>query len=303
MKKVSVIVATYMREDTIAQTIHGLLANTYPAYEVIVVDQTKSYFGNTAQELRNMLDRPNGKYITLSPSSLPFARNVGIRYASGEIVIFCDDDVRLDTNFIANHVHCYDDPTAGAVAGRVLTDGDEDNLQPGAIIAELLPDGMHHANFHSSERREVPFGRGCNMSFRREIFEKVGLFDERYRGGFFREETDLFARVRKAGYKILFEPLAVLEHLQAESGGCRKDEIRTRMYSVFRNEALFFFNCMRLRHLPLFLYRSLRWIYSIIRIHHLPLLDTFFFLKAILAGLCSHIGESPDRLSCVYDAV
>ena len=62
---------------------------------------------------------------------------------------------------------------------------------------------------------------GANMSFRREIFERLGGFDVKYAGNGYRFETDWGVRVRRAGFTLLFDPRALVSHRRASTGGNR----------------------------------------------------------------------------------
>ncbi|MCJ8282019.1 MAG: glycosyltransferase family 2 protein, partial [Rivularia sp. ALOHA_DT_140] len=84
---------------------------------------------------------------------------------------------------------------------------------------------------HTTKPQQVLTTRGCNMSFRRELFTKHGLhFDERFRGSAVREESDFCLHIRKTGYKIWYDPEAHLVHLGEETGGCHDISTRSTKY-------------------------------------------------------------------------
>ena len=78
------------------------------------------------------------------------------------------------------------------------------------------------------------------MSFRKEAIIKAGGFDERFGGSAHLEETDLCLRIRKAGYKIVFDPKAELIHLKDTKGGCRAENYKQWFYGYGHNNMLFF---------------------------------------------------------------
>ena len=172
-----------------------------------------------------------------------------------------------------------------------------------AVSGKLLPDGSFIANFHRDQSGEADFGMGCNMSFRRDALIRGGAFDERYSGGFYREEGDAFAQVKKQGYTVRFAADALCHHRVNPSGGCRKDALLPRMYSTFRNETLFFLNCMQLWNFPRFAYRLLRWMKATVHSQeHVP--STFFyFLRALPEGIAAHFTQRRDRVSRVLGIV
>ena len=298
--KVSVIIPTYNRGEFLVETIPMVMKNQYPNFELVIVDQTPGYSPEITQKLEKLKLTYSFVYHKLIVPNLPMARNYGLEQSQGDIIIFCDDDVILDKDYIYNHVQPYlDDIQVGAVAGRILSQIDEAMSHSSGQIGQLLPDGRFIANFHlkPDDRKEVDFGMGCNMSFRRSALAEAGNFDERYRGNFYREEGDAFARVKRLRYKVIFEPLAILEHLATPSGGCRKDQYIPRMYYCFKNETLFFMNCMNYQQFPAFIYRLLRWMYATTKVNQLGWSSLPYFMSSIFAGLKTYYFEKPDQMS------
>lgn len=68
-----------------------------------------------------------------------------------------------------------------------------------------------------NKRKEVEFATGCAMMIKREVLEETGLFDERY--FLYLEDMDLSIRIKKSGYKIIYEPKAIVWHKNAQSSG------------------------------------------------------------------------------------
>jgi GT2 family glycosyltransferase len=293
----SVVISTYNRSALLVDTIEMIVANEYPHIELVVVDQTPHHPEEVRLRLEESWHKYRYRYLRLPFPNLPVARNVGIRRSNGQILIFCDDDVVVAPDYVASHVRCYGDPNIGAVAGRVVSAMDGALSHPSGLIGRLNRDGTFIANFHRSDRTDVDFGMGCNMSFRRSALTRAGGFDERYTGGFYREEGDAFARVKQLGYRVVFEPGAALEHLATAEGGCRKDRYVPRMYSVFRNETLFFLNCLDRRHLPQFVHRLLRWMYATVRSNGYSASEFFYFLGAFFGGAKTYYCERADRIS------
>src|SRR5207244_1748293 len=98
--RVSVIIPTYNRGAVLCDTIAMSLDQTHSDYEVIVVDQTAS----VDSKVRAYIDSLGGRiqYCRLSKPNLPAARNAGVRLATGAIVIFIDDDVRIPRDYVAS---------------------------------------------------------------------------------------------------------------------------------------------------------------------------------------------------------
>ncbi|MCL2934440.1 MAG: hormogonium polysaccharide biosynthesis glycosyltransferase HpsN, partial [Trichodesmium sp. MAG_R03] len=241
LPSISVIIPTYNREEALVDTIADVLKQDYPNFEVLVVDQTATHKPETQVYLEKQANTGKIKLFRLTWASLPGARNYAVRYCSGEIILFIDDDVCLEEGFLAAHARNYiDRPEIGAVAGRVF-----DRMKLGDSggeleIEDLPPEASdpgiawYHIDLvHTVKAQRVISARGCNMSYRREVFTKYGLsFDERFRGSAVREESDFCLRLRQTGYHIWFDPEASLVHLGEESGGCHDISTRSLKYQV-----------------------------------------------------------------------
>ena len=143
---VSVVIASYKREQMLCQTLDRLLQQTYRDYEIIVVDQTLDHLPETQEYLDRLRSDSLIRYYLQRPS-LPEARNTGVRKARGDIVIFLDDDVIPDPDLIGHHARTYEEPAVGGVAGQRIIPGLEEPLEPVGLIDGW---GRHISNFSST---------------------------------------------------------------------------------------------------------------------------------------------------------
>lgn len=246
--KISIVVPTYGREEPLIKSIEDALNQDYPNYEILVVDQTQQHESATESYLGNLANLGKIQWFRLKWASLPGARNYAIRRATGEIVLFIDDDVEMQPGFLKAHAKNFENPEVGAVAGRVfdkmkMADAAQGRTQGDGsykTIEYLPPQAMdpgiawYYIDLvHTVKPQQVLTARGCNMSFRRDIFVKYGVwFDERFRGSAVREESDFCLRLRKTGYKIWYDPEACLVHLGEETGGCHDISTRSTKYQL-----------------------------------------------------------------------
>ncbi|MGH7999498.1 MAG: hormogonium polysaccharide biosynthesis glycosyltransferase HpsN [Brasilonema sp.] len=238
---ISVIIPTYCREEALRDSLADILKQDYPNYEVLVVDQTPKHQPEIEAYLKELAAASRIKWFRLSWASLPGARNYAVRRATGEIILFIDDDVELTPGFLAAHAKNFlEKPEVGAVAGRVFDrmklDDSGGNLQIEYLPPQAMDPGIawYYIDLvHTIKPQEVLTARGCNMSFRREIFTKYNLkFDERFRGSAVREESDFCLRLRQTGSKIWYDPEAYLVHLGEETGGCHDISMRSLQYQL-----------------------------------------------------------------------
>lgn len=235
---ISVIIPTYGREEALRDTLVDILKQDYPNYEVLVVDQTPVHQPETQTCLEELATAGKIRLFKVSWASLPGARNYGVRRARGEIILFIDDDVQIPAGYLAAHARNYERPEVGAVAGRVFDRMKLADLGQDLVIHDLPPAAMdpgiawYHINLvHTVKPQQVISARGCNMSFRREIFFQHGIwFDERFRGSAVREETDFCLHLRQTGLIIWYDPEASLVHLGEETGGCHDISTRSLQY-------------------------------------------------------------------------
>jgi len=226
MKSASIIIITYNRPYSallLAKKIRMLDSKI----EIIIVDQDRSS-KITSKEIKLF----GIKYLNLKKPSVATSRNKGIEKAKGEIIIFFDDDVEITKKTIHEHIKSYSNKKVVGVAGRAINDNDKLPKNLGVETGKTNFLGTKFSlNFWSTKEQCVDFPYGCNMSFRKNILLKVGMFDQKYDKYF--EEVDLGARLKKNHYLIKFEPKALVYHHQAKAGGSRISHANEIFYNHY----------------------------------------------------------------------
>jgi GT2 family glycosyltransferase len=256
---VSVVVPTYNRNAMLRRTLQNIVRFRDQYHELIVVDQTREHDPETARFLEGLKAEKEIILLRVDYPNLPNARNEGIKAAGGDIVLFLDDDVEINDGFIPAHLALYDNPEIGATTGpvNIVNLSKNDNIVfknsfslKAAIKAVFFffirrkaslvsPFGVM-ADFSGTKVRYADTGIGCNLAFRKKIFSRCGFFDVNYTGNAVREDTDMCARVRKAGYKILYHPRARLVHYMENSGGTRASNTEEYWKNFFQNQCYFY---------------------------------------------------------------
>ncbi|MEC4892801.1 MAG: hormogonium polysaccharide biosynthesis glycosyltransferase HpsN [Oscillatoria sp. PMC 1051.18] len=235
---ISVIIPTYGREAALRDSICDLLQQDYPDFEVLVVDQTANHEPETEKFLAELANSGKISWFRVNWASLPGARNYGVRRSRGEVILFIDDDVQLPSGYLHSHARHYVRKEVGAVAGRVFDRMKLADSGNKFQIEDLPPEAMdpgiawYYLDLvHTVKPQRVISARGCNMSYRKEIFTQHGIwFDERFRGSAVREESDFCLRLRKTGYHVWYDPEANLVHLGEMTGGCHDIDTRSLQY-------------------------------------------------------------------------
>jgi GT2 family glycosyltransferase len=240
---VSVIVPSYNRGPVVFSTLEQIAPLVKAAGgELILVDQS----GYDREKINKLWQLCEFKYIRLKLPGLPNARNRGAQTASNEILLFIDDDAVPHEAWIESHVRHYDDPGIGCVAGSV-----RDSNAPGKADVPVIfneKNGIYYTDFGCEKMQETISVPGGNFSVRKSVWEQI-LFDTSYKSNAYFEEVDFAFRLRKSGWRILYEPQAVVEHRPAPAGGCRYRGIY-EIYYRFRNYALFYFQHANIRYCP-----------------------------------------------------
>jgi GT2 family glycosyltransferase/glycosyltransferase involved in cell wall biosynthesis len=141
--------------------------------------------------------------------------NLGVTHATGEIVGFLNSDARPHRDWVRAAVEAFrDGPAVAAVASKVLDwDGERIDYVDGGLTWYGMgykphvgkpDDGAHDT------ARDVLFGTGAALLVRREVFERLGGFDERF--FMFCEDVDLGWRLNLRGYRVRYEPRSIAYH-------------------------------------------------------------------------------------------
>jgi GT2 family glycosyltransferase len=223
---VSVVIPTRNRPESVARTVAGIAACHYPGdrREVIVVDNGS---GSDVRVERSAVEpaEPIALSVVHEPTSgSSNARNRGLLEAGGEIVVFGDDDIDPDRDWIANIVRPFEDPAVAAVGGLTVPNTLETPSQLWFEEFGGFMRGFEHRVFDiadpPSDRPLFPFtvgdyGSGQNMAWRRDVLRGLGGFDPALGPGtvaYDGEDIEAMLRALVAGHRIVYAPEAIVRH-------------------------------------------------------------------------------------------
>jgi len=214
--------------------VDSLLNQTHTDLEIIiVVDGNEELY----EKVANVYDAQEKIKVLATRENIGVsgARNTGIRAARGDFIAFMDDDAIAEERWVENLVDAYQKLDAIAVGGRILPIWL--SKQPDYFPEELgWLVGVTHEGFAQEKVVEVRNTFGPNISFKREVFEKIGLFWEKL--GFAKrgtsylqgEEAEFTLRMKsKLGKGVIYNPEAVVYHKIPAS----KTEPRTLLRRAF----------------------------------------------------------------------
>ena len=210
--KASLVIPSYNREELLIQTLRCALAQQHADLEILLIDQTKTHQPAT----QAFLDENRGRFMHVRPdfASVTKARNEGLRRAAGEIIIFIDDDVSFGPGFVTAHLAAHADGT-DVVQGRVTEQDSKHPSQPTWLTDSLRFKGGDNYDRDGKTNNIT----GCNFSIRRQVVDRIGYFDENFKGISVREESDFARRAFKAGLSFKFSAEAALFHHRSLTGG------------------------------------------------------------------------------------
>src|SRR5207302_6607656 len=191
---VTVAVPVKDRRDRMLRCLDAVLAQDYPDYDVIVLDNGSTDGTREACHERAQ-DASVPVQVEVIEGRVGRVRNVGARIASGEIIAYTDSDCLPSPRWLSAAVPAFDDPAVGVVTGTTLPE-DPPPYKPWHATMEVIEQTWH---FES-----------CNVFFRREPLIDAGGFDDDL--GHFGEDTIAGWTMLRAGWQAKFVPEALVYH-------------------------------------------------------------------------------------------
>lgn len=301
--KLSVFIPTLNRAESLKDCLESITKQTYKNFEIVIVDggsidHTKCVASEFTKKMPIVFATQLGGLIAQA--------NVGWRVATGDIVIRIDDDVIVTPDWLKHIAETFDtDETIGGVTGPTIIPEDRlkgrdltyfnQKMQNSSSIFWNLLSKVYYGYFMEGQ----PFGvskffksgafslgsnyeaclkleglipadhlEACNSSIRRSLIERVGGYDPKYVGIGEYHEPDLAFKVKKLGYKLVFNPRAVLYHYPSVSGVF---EARPQADARSKNFILFYFRHIKPNTLDKFLRFS----------NYLVFINIYWFFKFI----------------------
>lgn len=225
----AVVIATYNRPDHLRTCLEHLFAQTRRADEIVVVDASP---GRASRAVAAEFDGVRYLRNERGAGSTATSRAIGVAAVGSQVVAFVDDDAYAEPGWLAAILAPYADPRVGAVGGRALNGQPDEESEGVGAIGVLRPDGTLTGYFAADPGRDIDVDHllGANMSLRRSAIEAVGGIRDLYPGTCLREETDPVLRIGRAGYRVVFTPAAVVEHVAGPYAKGRRFDLRYTYY-------------------------------------------------------------------------
>ncbi len=250
----SIVISNYNGEKHLNECLSSLMQLDYPSYEVIVVDAASTDNSITIIER----DFPGVCLVKKGKIGIGEALNVGISLAQGEFIVFdLNNDDIVDEKWLSNLVKVLASSSdIGVVCGKRFQYGSDCILESAGGRISLLTGITPNIGYNEPDSTKYSVQKEVDwvpvIATRREILEKVGLCDPSYY--IYQEDSDFCLRVKRSGYKIVFEPSAVFWHKGSSTVG-RQSPLGC--YYGYRNKIRFILKNYPLRFVILALFHSL----------------------------------------------
>ena len=259
--RVSVIIPTYNRVDDLERCLIALSKQTFYDFETIIVDN-----GCTDGTI-DVLHKYKVKIIKDITRNVTHLFNVGWQKSNADVVVFTNDDAEPEKDWLQNIIGTFNEYIdAGAVGGpTVLPENSLNNQEmlrlhsksrksilfkiPAWIYENIVLEGKYHhigvlcesggysvgGSLYESTKLNKPIIVDLlsitNVAIKKSVLEKANGLDENFR--FTHGDGDLFIRIRELGYKLIFNPKAIVWHHVNPAGDTRAAFWRGRDHAYF----------------------------------------------------------------------
>jgi cellulose synthase/poly-beta-1,6-N-acetylglucosamine synthase-like glycosyltransferase len=199
---ISVIIPAYNAEKTISSTLEALLNQNYSKnkYEIIVVDDGSA--DNTKIIVKKF---KKVKLIQQKHKGPAAARNLGVKHAKGDIVLFTDADCIPDKNWIRYMIEPFKNPEIVGVSGTYKT------LNKESLIARFVGYEIEQRHEKMKKQKCIDFIGTFSAAYRKNIFLQFGGFDTCFKTSS-GEDIEFSYKLADCGLKMVFQPKAFVYH-------------------------------------------------------------------------------------------
>lgn len=213
---VSFIILSYNTRELLVSCIQSVIDHGVQDFEVIVVDNA-SHDGSADQIKKQF---PQVRVIENSENA-GFAKgvNIGAEHAKGDYLLFLNSDAEITEDTVSQLIQPFEMHEKAGVVGGLLKNTDGSMQRSFSRFYDLVPvflllfggDRVELVGHSVSNIQAVDWVSGGCMMIRKDVFDKVGRFDENF--FMYLEDMELCKRVKQQGYEIYFNPHAEVTHI------------------------------------------------------------------------------------------
>jgi GT2 family glycosyltransferase len=240
--KVSIIIPCYNQIRYTYKCIYSIVQNTNvedTPYEVIIADDVST---DTTKNIKKYVENV---VVNRNKENLGFLKNCNeaAKLARGEYIYFLNNDTEVHSGYLSSLVSLLDNNSSIGMVGSKLVYADGTLQEAGGIIwsdgeGANYGRGDDPEDFKYNYVKEVDYISGAAIMIRKNLWNIIGGFDERYAPAYC-EDSDLAFEVRKYGYKVVYQPLSVVTHFEGISNGTDENNTDSiKSYQVTNKEKL-----------------------------------------------------------------
>jgi GT2 family glycosyltransferase len=254
--KISIVIATRDRSVDLKRLLLSISNQEYFPLDIVVVDDSKYLL--TLELVKSFVFKfanLNLKYIRGSGNGLAEARNLGMRYCEGDIVLFLDDDTEVDSSCLRELTTAMTfDSSIGAAQAKLLQMEQRNTLDCAGVLLNVVGFGdMNGQNEKDigqyDDRRIISYAKGAAIIVRKDVWTILEGFDPLF--SFHFEEVDFCWRVWLSSRKVVFVPSAKVFHHGGTTSQKSTWDMRQRklQFLMYRNRIIMVAKNLELKNL------------------------------------------------------
>lgn len=232
--KVSVVVPTRNRVDSLYRTVKSILSSKYNNYEILLIDNSDKVCFNENKKLLS-LDKRIKQVKANYRNGIAALRQKGIEISCGEIISFVDDDIEVPTYWLEGIVYAFTNNKKLGIFGCTVENIGFDDIPHGKIKGFGKKNGTNGSLKPADHSRKIVTFGEFNLSLKKKFVDEAGGFDKRFKWGF--EGVDLTTRMLRAGCGIKYNPNIIIKHYNIDFKQRKKFNWIEyyRLYFFFKN--------------------------------------------------------------------
>ncbi len=254
---VSIIIVNWNGKHFLKDCLSSVYKQSYENIEVIFVDNA-SKDGSIEFVKENF---PEVKIIENNKNyGFAIGNSIGLKFCNGEYIYLLNNDTELHSETIQKYVNAIGPQNVAGVCGKILSLTNRDKC---IFTLPKIHSRTGKAIWINDDSPITPvdYLSGCSMILKREIIDKMGFLDKTYFAYF--EETDLCARIIRAGYDLIYVPDAYTWHKEMGS-----TPTWFNRYYMMRNQFRFIIKNFDLKYIPYALKENIKALLSGLKNRH-----------------------------------
>jgi GT2 family glycosyltransferase len=240
---ISIIIVNYNGKKYLEECLNSIYSGSYKNFEIIVVDNNSSdgspkFVKNEFPKVKLIEEKYNHGFTG--------GNNIGYENSNGEYIVLLNNDTKVEKNYLENFIKVFEEyPKCGVAQSKIVLYDNPEILDCAGSFWTPITLLYHYGFLKKSSLKEfnktfkIFSAKGASMIIKKEVIEKVGLFDKDF--WHYYEETDFCHRAINAGYEIYYYPKALCFH----KIGISRGELNQENKILFSNTKNKFFSILK----------------------------------------------------------